>query len=471
MSLEGAIATHRFGLGARPGEIEAASKSPKDWLMHQLDGPPDEPEAVDERSPLKSTGEIVGDFLAFRQANKAARASSSDQPSQDTRQDMRKEKREFLKLRHERSHDHAREIEARFALGFTTRKPFAERLARFWSNHFTVSVASAQARPFVGAFEREAIRPNINGKFADLLIAATQHPAMLFYLGNAQSIGPHSKAGLITGRGLNENLGREIMELHTLGVNGGYTQADVIAMAKILTGWSFDRKGGTGFRFYAARHEPGPIVFRGKTYPDTGEQQGISALQDLAHDPATAKHIAQQFAVHFISDNPPEQSVARLAKSFRDTGGDLRALSQTLIDDPAAWQPATVKMRSPVDYITATMRALSWPWSNDPHQRVQQMASAMAASRMMGEFPLFAPSPKGWPDTSEAWSGPNAMLNRIEWAKEVGNHIPSNLNPKTTADQALGPLLQPATRAAMSKAASPGEAVALLISSPEFQRR
>jgi uncharacterized protein (DUF1800 family) len=467
MSLEGAIATHRFGLGARAGEIEAASKSPKDWLMRQLDGRADEPQPVDGDGPYKSTGDIVGDFMAYRIAAKSARSTGQDENASD----LQMRKQDFDALRKDRSHDHEREMAGRFALAFTTDKPFAERLALFWSNHFSVSVTSAQARPFVGAFEREAIRPNISGKFEDLLVAVTQHPAMLLYLGNFQSIGPNSKAGKINGHGINENLGREIMELHTLGVNGGYAQADVIAMAKILTGWSLDRRGGTGFKFYEARHEPGDILFRGKTYPDRGEQQGLSALSDLAHDPATARHIAQKFAVHFISDNPPAESVARLEKSFRDTGGDLKALAQTLVDDPAAWQPATVKMRAPVDYINASMRALGWPWTEDVHQRDQQMHSVIAASRMMGEFPFMAPSPKGWPDNSDAWSGGNAMLNRIEWAKETGNHLPPGINPASIADQSLGPLLQPATRTAMKNAATPGEAVALLIASPEFQRR
>ncbi|HEY8947327.1 MAG TPA: DUF1800 domain-containing protein, partial [Rhizomicrobium sp.] len=369
-----------------------------------------------------------------------------------------------------RQQEHQREMTARFALGFTTDKPFAERLVWFWSNHFTVSAMNGGAASLVGAFEREAIRPHITGTFEDMLLATTHHPAMLLYLNNAQSIGPDSIAGRRTGKGINENLGRELMELHTLGVDGGYTQADVIAMAKILTGWSIDRQGGgeTGFRFYPPRHEPGNIVLRGKTYADNGEAQGIAAIRDLARDPATARHIAKKFAVHFIADNPPSTSIALLEKSFRDTGGDLKALARTAIEDPAAWKPGNGKMRSPVEYTCASMRMLGWPHGGDQEKQVK---GVMAATRMMGEFPFAAPSPKGWPDISAAWSGPDAMLNRIEWAKELAARLPQNVNAQQLADTGLGPLVQPATRAAMNGAATPNDAVALLLSSPEFQRR
>jgi uncharacterized protein (DUF1800 family) len=360
-------------------------------------------------------------------------------------------------------------MEARFALGFTTDKPFAERLVWFWSNHFTVSAMNGGAASLVGAFEREAIRPNIAGTFEDMALAATHHPAMLLYLNNAQSIGPNSPAGKRAGKGINENLGRELMELHTLGVDGGYTQADVIALAKILTGWSIDRQGGsTGFRFYPFRHEPGDIVLRGKTYAADGEEQGVAAIRDLARDPATARHIAKKFAAHFIAGDPPPASVARLEKSFRDTGGNLKALARAVVEDLAAWKPGNGKMRSPVEYTAAAMRMLGWPRGGD---REKQVKGVMAATRMMGEFPFAAPSPKGWPDTSAAWSGPDAMLNRIEWAKELAARLPQNIDPKQLAGIGLGPLLQPSTRAAMNSAATQDDAVALLLCSPEFQRR
>jgi uncharacterized protein (DUF1800 family) len=449
MSLEGAIAAHRFGLGARPGEIEAASASPKAWLMGQLDSAPPEPEALDGQ-PFQSSGEMVPDVIKLGKMTAEQRA-------------LLQAFKAYVQL-------YIREMGARFALGFTTERPFAERLVWFWSNHFTVSAQNPRAIMFAGAFEREAIRPHIAGKFEDMLLAVVRHPAMLLYLDNAQSIGPDSMAGLIVGKGLNENLGRELMELHTLGVDGGYTQADVIAMAKLLTGWSLDNRGNDGFRYYPARHEPGQIVLRGKTYPG-GEDGGIAALRDLAHDPATAQHIARKFAVQFIADDPPADSVSRLQKNFLETGGDLRALAQTAVDDPAAWRHGAGKMRSPVEYVTASMRLLGWPRTTSADDKDKQVKGIMAATRLMGEFPLGAPSPKGWPDQSDAWSGPDAVLNRIEWARELGNKLPNGFDALALGDEGLGPLLAPATRSAMKSAPNSGEAIALLVASPEFQRR
>src|SRR6202789_3971715 len=381
MSLEGAIAAHRFGLGARPGEIAAASAAPRRWLAAQLDGAVAQPQPVDGGESFKTGGDLVSDLLQYRKDVQMAR-------SQPGAPDPVKQ---FFKTR---VPQFTREMAGRFALGFTTDKPFAERLVWFWSNHFVVSALNPAAITFVGAFEREAIRPNITGKFEDMLLASTRHPAMLLYLDNAQSIGPDSLAGKFVGKGINENFAREVMELHTLGVDGGYTQADVIALAKILTGWSIDRDGaGTGFRYYPARHEPGDIVLRGKTYSG-GEDAGIAALKDLARDPATARHIARKFAAHFVADDPSAESVSRLEKSFQQTGGDLKALAKTAIDDPAAWKPGAGKMRSPAEYTTAAMRLVGWPQGGDQDKQVK---GVMAATRMMGEFPLAAASPKGWP--------------------------------------------------------------------------
>jgi len=460
MSLEGAIAAHRFGLGARPGEIEAAAAAPRAWLLRQLDSPADQPQPLDGGAPFQPGGVLVSALIQYRKDREAEKAqASAAMPAPDP---VKLFFKTFVAA-------YTREMAARFALGFTSEKPFAERLVWFWSNHFTVSALNPAAITFVGAFEREAIRPNIAGSFEDMLLAVTRHPAMQLYLDNAQSIGPDSLAGKFTGKGINENLGRELMELHTLGVDGGYTQADVIALAKILTGWSIDRDGGpaTGFRYYPARHEPGDIVLRGKTY-NGGEDAGIAALKDLAHDPATARHIAMKFAVQFIADDPPPASVARLEKNFLQSGGDLRALAETAVNDPAAWKPGRGKMRSPVEYTAAAMRLLGWPRGGDEDKQVK---GVMAATRMMGEFPLAAPSPKGWPDNSDAWSGPDALLNRIQWAKELGNRLPQSFDAVAIADAGLGPLLQADTRAAMKSSASPGDAMALLVASPEFQRR
>jgi len=447
MSLEGAIAAHRFGLGARPGEIAAASASPKAWLLDQLDTAPPQPQALDGQ-PFDTGGNLAVALLQYGKMSSEQRL-------------LAKPFKSYAEL-------FTREMGARFALGFTTEKPFAESLVWFWSNHFAVSTQNPRVTSLAGAFEREAIRPHVTGRFEDMLLAVVRHPAMLLYLDNAQSIGPDSAAGQHSGKGLNENLGRELMELHTLGVDGGYTQADVIALAKLLTGWSLDASTEAGgYRFYPARHEPGTIVLRGKSYPP-GEEGGVAALTDLARDPATARNIARKFAAHFIADDPSAESIARLEKNFRGTGGDLSALAHTTVNDPAAWRREPGKVRSPVEYVTASMRVLGWPHGGDEDKQVRGI---MAATRLMGEFPLAAPSPKGWPDRSDAWSGPDAVLNRIEWAHQLGDRLPANTDAMAIADSGLGPLLRHETRAAMRDASSPGEALALLIASPEFQRR
>ncbi len=379
MPIEAATAVQRFGLGARPGEIEAASGGAKAWLADQLRGPADLPTPICD-AKLMSGADLVADGISFQKQVKALRQQrKAGQGDPEALKALRKTRYDII----------VNEMSARFLNGFTTGRPFAERLVWFWSNHFAVSTANPRCAPFVGAFEREVIRPNICGSFDDMLQAAMRHPAMLLYLDNAASIGPDSLAGVRSGKGLNENLGRELMELYTLGVDGGYTQADVIGMAKLLTGFSIDRdgQGSGGFRFYPVRHEPGPITLRGKTYPP-GEAGTTAALSDLAHDPATARHIALKFAKAFIADAPGEHSVARLEQAFRSTNGDLRALAQAVIDDREAWTSQPAKMRSPVEYVTAVYRALSLPKpTRQPDWHQNQVRAPLGGPRRVGGLP------------------------------------------------------------------------------------
>ena len=242
---------------------------------------------------------------------------------------------------------------------------FAERLVVFWSNHFCISANKGElARMWAGSFEREAIRPHVLGRFGDMLKAVEQHPAMLFFLDNQQSLGPDSRAGQNRKRGLNENLAREIMELHTLGVGGGYTQDDVTSLARIITGWTFaGRQGQLGapgsFVFNANAHQPGAQRLLGKIYENNGVAQGEAALADIARHPSTAKFIATKFARHFVADDPPPALVARLQDVFRKSDGDLRALATALVDSDEAWQAPLTKMRSPYEFLVATGRLLA----------------------------------------------------------------------------------------------------------------
>jgi uncharacterized protein (DUF1800 family) len=484
LSLEGVLAVNRFGLGAKPGDVEPVSRDPKAWLKAQI-APADQPRQKDG-TPFKTSAQLLAELAQFQRERKDARQANNA----ETIKAINKEQQQILQD----------EMQARFDLGFATARPFAERLTWFWSNHFTISIRSGQAR-LAGAYEREAIRPFIAGKFEDMLLAVASHPAMLLYLNNAQSIGPDSLAGMNSRRGLNENFGRELMELYSLGVNGGYTQADVIALAKILTGWSVDRgepqnQGrfvrfmqsrvqpayadnqdmtglSSGFRYFPNRHEPGRVTLRGKTYPD-GFASGREAIHDLARDPATAHFIARKFATHFIADNPPPDSVARLERVFRDTNGDLKALAQTVVDDPAAWTPGPGKFRPPVEYVTATYRLLNLPQDRNSELFERQTKGAMQACRLMGQFPMSAPSPQGWSDQSQDWSGPDALLSRVAFARQLAQRLPAGFAINQVvqlADNALGPRLSQTTRTGIGGAADAGEALALLLSSPEFQRR
>ncbi len=320
-------------------------------------------------------------------------------------------------------------------------------------------------RGFAGAFEREAIRPHVAGRFVDLLLAAEQHPAMLFYLDQVMSIGPDSRAGERFGRGINENLGREMLELHTLGVDGGYTQADVEALARILTGWSIARLNAPDpgiFHFYPQIHEPGPKVLLGKTYREDGLAEGEAALRDLANHPATAQHIATKLARHFIADNPPPDAVRRIAAVFRDTGGDLKRVTAAVVHEEAAWKAPFVKVRTPDDLVVSACRVTGF---------TPQAPMVVNSLHILDQQPYFAPSPAGWPDLASEWVGPEAVLHRVEWCQIYAACMPDPPDPASLAEAAFGEVLPEETGQAIRRAASRREGVALLLAAPEFQRR
>ena len=448
MNLEAVLATHRFGLGAGKRDLDAMRGDPRGWLKSQLASV--EP-IVRPFAGQKSTAEVLRDLPSMREAA----AKSPD---------------DMVKLAKMGRDMFIAEMRPWMRNAFETPVPFLERYVWFWSNHFTISVLKQRMTFFAGSYEREAIRPAVLGKFEDLLISTVRHPAMLIYLDNAYSIGPDSPAGRYTGKGLNENHAREILELHTLGVNGGYTQADVIELAKILTGWSVDREAGsgTGFKFFQNRHQAGPKTLLGKTYGENGEREGQDALRDLARHPSTARHIATKLARHFIADEPPPQAIAKLERVFRDTGGDLRALAAALVDEPSAWQPTLGKMRTPIEYIVAAIRLLGGIQDTLGDQRFQGLAESL---RVMGQIPFTAQSPKGWPDVASAWAGPAAIMERVQWAHVLAERIQKKPDPAMLADMTMGPLLSPPTREALKLAADPTQGLALLLASPEFQRR
>lgn len=346
---------------------------------------------------------------------------------------------------------------------------FTERLVAFWSNHFCISATKGElARMWAGAFEREAIRPHVLGRFADMLKAVEQHPAMLFFLDNQQSLGPESRAGQNRKRGLNENLAREIMELHTLGVGGGYTQGDVTSLARIITGWTFaGRKGQLGapgaFAFNANAHQPGPQVLLGKTYEAAGLAQGEAALADIARHPSTANFIATKFVRHFVADDPPPALVARLRDVFVRTDGDLKALATALVDSNEAWQAPLTKMRSPYDFLVASGRLLARV-PEDPGLYLNGL-------NLLGQ-PLWAPAgPNGFPDTAAAWAAPEGMKLRLDMASQMGARLGPNIDPLDLLEFAAGDAASTETRRTIERAESRQQALALLLMSPELQRR
>jgi len=342
---------------------------------------------------------------------------------------------------------------------------FRERLVWFWANHFTISTRRGMVAPLAGSFMRDAIRPYVTGRFSDMVLAVMHHPAMLVYLDNGQSAGPNSPAGLRNRRGLNENLARECLELHTITPAAGYTQADVTEFARILTGWSIEtREAPLGFKFRPFLHEPGEKRLLGRTFGE-GEQAGIEALTWLGDHPMTHRALAVKLARHFIADQPPPDAVRAIEGALRDTRGNLASAYRAIIAQPAAWKPLQ-KVRSPFDLTLAAFRA-----------GLSQAAIATSTEgpfiglmNALGQGLFNAVQPSGWPDVAAEWIGPEAMMRRVDWAYTFAGRqdLP---DPLTLADTALGPLLPDRTLTELRQAGSRREALTLLIASPEFQRR
>ncbi len=436
-----AVAANRFGFGAKHGELAVIAPDPRGWLRDQL----------------RPQGTPAGG------APSAAKLAEFLQARREKKQDADLAKMFQKELRDDFKNDAV----ARTLGAATTPTPFHERLVQFWSNHFTVSIQRPVVIPVAIGFENEAIRPYVLGRFRDMLLAVARHPAMLLYLDNAQSVGPNSIAGRMSDRGLNENLAREMMELHTVGVDGGYTQTDVTEFAKILTGWSIarDREPDPGsFRWRPAIHEPGSKTLLGRTYQEDGMDEAIAAMSDLASRPETARHIATRLARHFVADEPPQAAVDTLAAVFRKTDGDLHAVSLALVELPQIWLAPLSKVKTPNDLVISVCRTFG---ITDP----QFGDGILMGLRIMGQVPLNAPSPAGWPDTADSWVAPEAMMTRIQWALAAGQKLDGHADARDVAQGSIQPVASDRTMFHINNAPSPAEALALLIASPEFQRR
>lgn len=498
-----ALAAHRFGLGEP--SLDAVGGDARGWLEAQIG--PLEPARGEGLLDTASAIRLVAAEQARIREARALRlvAAAAESPTAAAGRDAAQDALVAALASHYRE-TIAADQRSRLVTAASTARPFAERMQLFWANHFTVSLARGATRGLIGAFERDAIRPHVFGRFEDLLVAAVTHPAMLRYLDNAGSAGPRSRVVLARARadaalarppstpragespieassmapsapppprlgGLNENLAREVLELHTLGAaagrgspveGGGYGQADVTAFAALLTGWRVVfREERSGFD--PAWHEPGPKTVLGRTYPEGAEALPM-VLRDLARHPATARHVATRLARHVVADEPPGPLVDALAATFRRTDGDLAAVARALVRHDAAWTPVAGKLKTPEEFVVASARLLRL----GPAAFDRNPAAAVGS---LGQRVHAAPSPAGWSDRAEDWLGPDAVWKRVEWATRLAERAGKQVDARRLADVALGPLLTAGTARQIERAADGPQALALLLLAPELQRR
>jgi uncharacterized protein (DUF1800 family) len=449
---EAALALHRFGFGPRAGSIEEAAADPRGAVIAELDRPGAGQITNPDLPTSGAANRAVFEFNAERNANQK-------RPRPDASMEAAPAKPEAVPLPRQLFRNEAR---ARIDAALNAEIGLVERLVWFWSNHFCVN---QEKTVMAGAYEREAIRPHVLGRFVDMLLAAEGHPAMLLYLDNAQSIGPNSIAGINRDKGLNENLAREILELHTLGVRTTYTQDDVTNFAKVLTGWTIlptvtNPDHGGEFVYIKRAHEPGPQTVIGKDYDDTGTGQGRAVLADLARHPATAKHIATKLARHFVADDPPPALVHRLTQRFLETDGDLKEVTKVLVAAPEAWAPEQAKIKRPGEWIITALRATG---------QTGEIGRIIQAGNLLGEPLWRPPAPKGFSDENAAWL--DGLAQRLDIANTFAHREGLAVEPAAVMDAALGPLASAETRRAVVGAESRPQAMTVLLMASEFQRR
>ncbi len=455
------IAANRFGLGARPGELADIDRDPRRWLLNQLDGP-GRPAGILKRLPASS--ELLVEVQALKRARSGATPAGATSGG-DYRTALRRLYRE--------------QSLARYRAAAASDHPVHERLVHFWSNHFAISADKQPLSAIACSFENEAIRPFVHGKFADLLIAVERHAAMILYLDNERSIGPNSKLGKRVNErpgerkfGLNENLAREVLELHTLGADGDYTLQDIGMLARVLSGWTVGGASAIGrnsrsragrFVFDGRIHEPGAHRVLGKTYGQKGVRQGETVLRDLAVHPSTARHVATKLARHFVADEPPAPLVDRLTRVYLRSDGELNVVYRALIESEEPWRELFTKYKTPHDLVISAYRALD---RSPPDARM-----LVAGLETMGQAPFMPGSPAGWPDTAEQWGGADALYKRIEWLDRIAHRMARRSDVGRLGEAVLGPALSERTHEAVSHAESATQGMTLLFASADFQRR
>ncbi|MCK1546789.1 DUF1800 domain-containing protein [Bradyrhizobium sp. 160] len=479
---EAVLALHRFGMGPRPGSIASVGSDARGALIAELD----RPLALAAASGLPSSAKAYR-TVADANARRAARAKQAQQQAKKQQMvsgDQAQAQPDGQALGYAQEKDAAetaakqaaeaipdpgrptylQEAKLRTEAALAADIGFAERLVWFWSNHFCISANKIQSMS--GAYEREAVRAHALGRFVDLLQAVEGHPAMLFYLDNLDSMGANSIAGINRNRGLNENIAREIMELHTLGVRTGYTQDDVIGFANVMTGWTLvppgaDPQHGGEFTFNPRLHEPGGQTVLGKRYEQEDVEQGRAVLRDLAAHPATATHVATKLARHFVADEPPPPLVEQMAKTFRDTDGDLKQVAIAMVSSDEAWRAPPSKLKRPGEWGVGMVRATG----------ITQVDPVLytGGQQLLGEPLWRPPAPKGYPDDEASWI--DGVGRRLDVASSFAERVAGMADPQAIIDDVFASQIAPEAKQAVSRAESRQQALALLFMSADFQRR
>lgn len=486
-------ALNRLGFGPRPGDVEKVMQMGVDkWIDQQLHPERIADAAVDARlrqlpTMQMSNADILKKYYApVLMARKEAKANSGADNQQEMRRELMKD------IPYDQRPQRVMEdlLSQRIIRAAESDRQLNEVMVDFWMNHFNVFAGKGLDRFLLTSYERDTIRPHIWGRFEDLLRATAKSPAMLFYLDNARSVAaPENRPQRVArfGRframpaqqnakqkqgGLNENYAREIMELHTLGVDGGYTQKDVTELARVFTGWTItrpqDRQGEAAeFMFRPQLHDIGSKTVLGVHFrPGGGMEEGEQMIHFLAHQPATAHHIALQLCQRLVSDEPPPALVDRVAKRFLATDGDLRETVKAVVTSPEFWSPATyrAKVKTPFEYVISATRALG--------MHVDQPAQVARALQQIGE-PLYGSQPPtGYSDKAEAWMNTGALLNRMNFAVDLAKRAPLDPNA-TVASLAVtlaGDEISGATCDKI-KEKDPHLIAGLILGSPEFQRQ
>jgi len=489
---EAVLALNRFGMGPRPGSIAAIEADPRAALIAELD----RPLLLAAAASLPSSAKAYR-TVADANAKRAARAKQAQQEAKkkqemaaapvmaegqnggqgqgqgQTQGQAQGQSQDVVEMAARKAADavpdpgrpiYLEEAKIRTEAALAAEIGFAERLVWFWSNHFCISANKIQSMS--GAYEREAIRPHVLGRFNDLLQAAEGHPAMLFYLDNLGSMGANSIAGINRSRGLNENFAREIMELHTLGVRSGYTQDDVISFANVLTGWTLippgnDPERGGEFTFNPRLHEPGGQTVLGKLYDQEGAEQGRAVLRDLAAHPATATHVATKLARHFIAETASPSLVEQMAKTFRETEGDLKEVAKTMVSAPEAWSEPPSKLKRPGEWVVGMVRATGIT-QVDPTRFT-------AGQELLGEALWRPPAPKGYPDDEASWI--DGVGRRLDVANSFAEREAGKADPQDIIENVFSSSVSSEVKQAVNRAESRQQALALLFMSADFQRR